>query len=70
MRSLNIYLDLKLDNGKVVSIANGQTEWQSHPVPYYDIDIEKNTVTTKIVFIILLIHNIVERFKIKKIKIN
>ena len=29
----------KLDNGKMVSIANEQTESCQHPVPYYDIDI-------------------------------
>ena len=33
-------LILKLDNEKVVSIANGQTESQSHRVAYYNIDIE------------------------------
>ena len=35
-------LVLKLDNGKVVSIGNEQTESQTescqHPVPYYNID--------------------------------
>ena len=31
-------LILKLDNGKVVSIANEQTESCQHPVPYYNID--------------------------------
>ena len=35
MRIPNICLVLKLDNGKVVSIANEQTESHSHPVPYY-----------------------------------
>jgi len=38
MRIPNMCLVLKLDNGKVVSIANGQTdritEWPNHPVPY------------------------------------
>ena len=34
MRIPNMCLVLKLDNGKVVSIANEQTESQSHPVPY------------------------------------
>ena len=33
-------LVLKLDNGKVVSIANEQTESCQHPVPYYNIDIQ------------------------------
>ena len=32
-------LVLKLDNGKVVSIANEQTESCQHPVPYYNIDL-------------------------------
>ena len=40
MRIRNMCLVLKLDNGKVVSIANGQidrqTESHSHPVPYTD----------------------------------
>ena len=34
MRIPNMCLVLKLDNGKVVSISNGQTEWPNHPVPY------------------------------------
>ena len=34
MRIPNICLVLKLDNGKMVSIADEQT----HPVPYYNID--------------------------------
>ena len=33
-------LVLKLDNGKVVSITNEQTESCQHPVPYYNIDME------------------------------
>ena len=33
-------LVLKLDNGKVVSISNEQTEEShNHPVPYYNIDL-------------------------------
>ena len=36
MRIPNGCLVLKLDNGKVVSIANEQTESYSHPVPYYN----------------------------------
>ena len=43
MRIPNMCLVLKLDNGKVVSIANEQTdrktESHSHPVPYYNIDV-------------------------------
>ena len=43
MRLPNMCLVLKLDNGKVVSIANEQTESQTescqHPVPYSNIDI-------------------------------
>ena len=31
MRIPNICLVLKLDNGKVVSIVNGQTDRQNHP---------------------------------------
>ena len=38
MRIPNMSLVLKFDNGKVVSIANEQTESHSHPVPYYNID--------------------------------
>ena len=42
MRVPNMCLVLKLDNGKVVSTANEQTESQTescqHPVPYYNID--------------------------------
>ena len=34
MRIPNMCLVLKLDNGKVVSIADEQIESQSHPVPY------------------------------------
>ena len=34
MRIPNMCLVLKLDNGKVVSIADEQTESQNHPVPY------------------------------------
>ena len=38
LRIPNMFLILKLDNGKVVSIANGQnhrwTESPNHPVPY------------------------------------
>ena len=34
MRILNLCLVLKLDNGKVVSIANEQTDGQIHPVRY------------------------------------
>ena len=33
-------LVLKLDNGKVISTANEQTESPSHPVAYYNIDVE------------------------------
>ena len=43
MRIPNMCYVLKLDNGKVVSIANEQTELQTelcqHPVPYYNIDV-------------------------------
>ena len=42
MRIPNMCLVLKLDNGKLVSIANGQTDRQTespnHPAPYYYID--------------------------------
>ena len=38
MRIPNMCLVLKLDNGKVVSIANKQTESCPHPVPYYNLD--------------------------------
>ena len=38
MRIPNMCLVLKLDNGKVVSIANEQTESCQHPAPYYNID--------------------------------
>ena len=34
MRVPNMCLVLKLDNGKVVSIANEQTESPNHPVAY------------------------------------
>ena len=42
IRIPNMCLVLKLDNGKVVSMANGQTdrrtESPSHPIAYYNID--------------------------------
>ena len=34
-----MYLVLKLDNGKVISIANEQTDTANHPVPYSNVDI-------------------------------
>ena len=43
-------LVLKLDNGKVVSIANKQTESHSHPVPYYNIDTMR-VYTVNIIFL-------------------
>ena len=39
-------LVLKLDNGKEVSIAIGQTESCHHPVPYYNIDIYTTKMST------------------------
>ena len=39
MRIPKMCLVLKLDNGKLVSIAHEQTESQTHPVPYYNIDV-------------------------------
>ena len=39
MQISNMCLVLKFDNGKVVSIANEQTESCQHPVPYYNIDL-------------------------------
>ena len=46
MRIPNMSLVMKLDNGKVVSIANGQTdritESHNHPVAYYNKDIFEN----------------------------
>ena len=47
MKIPNVCLVLKLNNGKVVSIANGQTESHSHPVGYYNIDSEKLTMKKK-----------------------
>ena len=38
MRIPNMCLVLKLDNGKVVSIVDEQTDGQSHPVPFWCID--------------------------------
>ena len=46
MRIPNMCLILKLDNGKMVSIADKQTDRRTHPVPYSNIDIQHRKLWT------------------------